>query len=197
MFAYCNNNPVNTSDPTGELGLFAAFGIGALFGGLSKAAAIVRSDGWGALGTGDAWKKIGISAAIGGGLGMLGGHLSPATMTLRMLLRAGSSFAGNVATMYATQENVSEQDWWIAGTTALIGGLFSVISYTYIDPLPSQISDVLNPVVDGAVDVCESAIFTDPVPQPANTQQTQVKSSAGYTPKYKPVRCGHYVSALD
>ena len=196
MFAYCNNNPVNTSDPTGELGLFAAFGIGALFGGLSKAAAIVRSDGWGALGTGDAWKKIGIAAAIGGGLGMLGG-LVPNVIQAQVIARTVGSFAGNVATMYATQENVSKQDWWMAGTTALIGGLFSVISYTYIDPLPSQVSDVLNPVVDGAVDVCESAIFTDPAPQPANTQQTQVKSSAGYTPKYKPVRCGHYVSALD
>ena len=56
-------------------------------------------------------------------------------------------------------------------------------------------NNVSNMVIDGAVDVGESALTSGST---ANaSQSSQVRPSSGYTPKYKPIRCGHYVSALD
>ena len=62
MFAYCENNPVNNSDPTGEFSLFAAanFVIGAVSGAASQVLTNIA--------TGQKWNSGILGAALGGGV---------------------------------------------------------------------------------------------------------------------------------
>ena len=61
MFAYCENNPVMGSDPTGEFSMFAAanFVIGAVTGAASQ---IISN-----IATGQKWSSGVVGAALGGG----------------------------------------------------------------------------------------------------------------------------------
>ena len=134
MFAYCNNNPVNTSDPTGEFGFLtlAKALVGAAINvGTSYIAAKVTGQEY-------TWKDAAISAGVGffGSLGnawsLVAGAISGLT-SARAVYRNGGSF-GEVALSFVvssvlTVASVSGElgkpsSWTDIGTFAAVETVF-------------------------------------------------------------------------
>ena len=105
MFAYCNNNPVNNSDPTGEL-LAAMFGgliAGAVIGAISN---LVSS---GLSGEPIDPKKVATSALVGGITGALGavaGVIESARGAYSVAVGVISAINTTITTEGSTEEKV-------------------------------------------------------------------------------------------
>ena len=98
MFAYCNNNPVNMADTTGELPFFlVTAAIGAVAGAIIGGVVAAKSGG-------NVWAGIGIGAAAGGlagaGLGATAGVVLASSATASTA--AVVSGAGMVVTAVST-----------------------------------------------------------------------------------------------
>lgn len=98
MYAYCNNNPVNMADTTGELPFFlVTAAIGAVAGAILGGVVAAKSGG-------NVWAGIGIGAAAGGlagaGLGAAAGVVLTGSATASTA--AVVSGAGMVATAVST-----------------------------------------------------------------------------------------------
>ncbi len=74
LFAYCNNNPVNTTDPTGHAFVLLTAAIGAVAGAI-VGGCIAASQGK------NVWAGIGIDAAAGGLIGLGAGAAAAALIT--------------------------------------------------------------------------------------------------------------------
>ena len=65
MFAYCNNNPTNKKDPSGELGILALCTIGAIAGASIDYAAQVISNYRTGLSGSSAWTSVNVGSIAG------------------------------------------------------------------------------------------------------------------------------------
>ena len=72
MFAYCNNNPIIAADYDGEwLNIVIGAVVGAVIGAATTAIDAYKTGGWDAFSSGKTWAKMGVSAAIGAGSGLV------------------------------------------------------------------------------------------------------------------------------
>ena len=97
MFAYCENNPVNTADPTGHAFMFLTAAIGAVVGAVAGGIIAAKKGK-------NVWSGIGIGAAVGGlaglGLGAAAGAMLAGSATASTA--AVASGAGMLATAVST-----------------------------------------------------------------------------------------------
>ena len=73
MFTYCGNNPIPRADTSGDFWNFVIGAVvGAVVGAVSTAVdAYKTGGGWHAFASGKTWAKMGVSAAIGAGSGLV------------------------------------------------------------------------------------------------------------------------------
>lgn len=115
MFAYCNNNPVNSSDPTGE-SLIAAAAIGGAIGGAIFNAALYCST------TENASIEGAILAAIiGGATGALGGAAGVmSTTSSKVFLTAAASAISGLYSYYTGNSGFVGLSTGAVGTRAYL-----------------------------------------------------------------------------
>ena len=131
MFTYCNNNPVNASDPTGEFWhIVAGAAIGAIIGAVTNLVTQVvdqLSDGKSI----SEWRISGADIAIAAGAGAISGGLaaSGAMLGAQVLGNAVSSMASNAASQVVANNGFSNFnagsmliDGAIGAAAGLIGG---------------------------------------------------------------------------
>lgn len=119
MFAYCLNNPVRYSDPTGESATIAGAIIGGLFGAING------------LISGDSWTDVLACAAVGAATGALAGFaadISIASFGVGGAILASAvaggicSGANSVATQCIVNDGKIENvDWYKVGFDTIIG----------------------------------------------------------------------------
>ena len=117
MFAYCENNPVMRTDPTGELtasivGMAVGAGVGALVSGAAQIASNVIN--------GEAWNKdLGSSILTGAASGLTTAiSMNPAA---RVAVNAAISFAGSLYSEI-TDDSKAGINWGKVACDTIIGG---------------------------------------------------------------------------
>ena len=172
MFAYCNNNPTNFMDKTGELPveLWVALGVGVI-SGISNAASVWANGG--TLGEGLIAGGIG---AIGGVIGFGVAYITKGTPQGLVAARAISSGISNLGAAWATDRNISATELAMLGVDIVMDACFSTIGYYYTDPISSSIKrDLVNAAMDAGIDVVESFTFS-------GISSTESNSSTSYIP---------------
>ena len=112
MFAYCNNNPVVESDPTGESAILAILGKAALGAAINVATTFIGAK---VTGQSYSWKDAGI-AALSGALGTGG----------TILKIAAGAVSGAYSGVMAHQNGADAWKAIVAGLTAAVGTTVSV-----------------------------------------------------------------------
>jgi len=134
LFAYCGNNPVILSDPTGHLPFFIIAGITlAIFGGILG---YITTDSWdGAL----------IGAAIGAAVGMIGGAVAAKLLAGSAVANTGAVFEGIKSAIGIVSKKVYPS--WQSAEQALRKSMNSVIEQkarTFKTPYGKRIADAFN-----------------------------------------------------
>ena len=171
MFAYCGNNPVMYSDPTGEVGiLFWSF-----------VAVTVISAGANAFST---WMNGGsaeecLSAAIAGGAGGAAGFTVAAfcgfTPQGNIAGRGTATLVCDLGTALLTNGDWTTNDYINAGVDAVMDMSYSAVGYYYTAPVKNDlVQNTLNALFDAVVDIGETYLFYN-----NNNTNTQVTTQPG------------------
>ena len=174
MFAYCNNNPVNLKDPTGEASLFAAFLVATVVGGIANAISTAISGGSveqciisGFIGA--------ASSAVGFGVALLTGF----TPVGNVIARATTSTICDVATTWYRNGEVTGQDAGFIMADVVMDTCISAVVYGYTEGIEDMCKQTLiNSMVDGCVDIFETAAYNS-LPQ-NQTASSETQKSGNY-----------------
>ena len=156
MFAYCNNNPINMSDPTGELGLMFWSFVSVV--GISAGANAVST--YIAGGSTEECIKAavagGVGAAVGFGVSMATGF----TPQGNVLGRAAATAVSDLGTALLTKGTLTAEDYVQAGIDAVMDMTYSAVGYYYTTSIKSDlVQSIVNTTIDAITDVSETYLF--------------------------------------
>lgn len=182
MFAYCGNNPILYTDPSGEFGLAFAFATATIVAGIANAISTGINGGTveecvvaGLIGAG--------SAAIGFGVAMLTGF-SPVG---NVAARAVSTTICDLGTTLYRNGEITPQDIGTTVVDVTIDVCFSTVTYYYTEPIQDFGKQTLvNSIVDGGIDVLETSAFNTKTTTTSPAKQTGTAGSnkpAGFSLK--------------
>ena len=156
MFAYCNNNPVNSIDPNGKLGVLfwsfvGAVTIGALSNGISTGMnggtleECLNAAYWG-----------GVGAAAGFGVAAITGFSPQGNIAGR----ATATIITDLGTAYTDHGKWTVEDYALACVDAVMDMCYSTISYYYTPPIESDLGkNLINAGIDALTDGIETYLF--------------------------------------
>ena len=165
LYAYCGNDPVNFTDPSGHFALLLFLGTifvsavaGAIDGGIS--AKMCGQDFWKGFAAGA------IGGALGGVISAIGIVFSPFANTLQLLGRAASSTTYNLLNELFQTGSISTDNLGIYFADVTMDVIFSML---YVDRINNISSAVLSSMafgfVDSAIDLAQTKLFLSPQAQ--------------------------------
>ena len=168
MFAYCNNNPVNYIDPSGESCVLFAFIAATIIAGVSNAISTAISGGSveecvvsGFIGAGSAAAGFGVTFFTG---------FSPWG---NIAARAVSSTICDLGTTWYKNGGITGQDIATTAVDVTMDVCFSTVTYYYTDPIKDfGKQSLINSSIDASVDIFETAIYGSQTQQKALTPNT-------------------------
>ena len=147
MYAYCGNNPVNYSDPSGRSWTAAAvIGISGLVGGICSYNA------------GDSFWAGFAGGAAGGVAGLIVGKLGNASI-IPVAGRAVSTLVSSAVTTRLNGDKFTVDDLVYTGVDILFDTTFSTIGYYYNNATTEIFKNTIDAVTDGMVDIIETRIL--------------------------------------
>ena len=153
--AYCNNNPNNFSDYSGNIPVLAWGYLGAgVVCGIANVFPVARTGGT----INDCISAFAVGAA-GGVIGFGVAHAMKFTVQGAIAGRAVSSVVCDIGTPLAISGSVSEREVVLSAVDIIMDSLFSTISYYYTEPIAQKIRYFVDPAIDGFMDNIESYLF--------------------------------------
>jgi len=156
MFAYCGNNPIMRTDPTGQFwgSLLAAGAVAAIITGISNAISTAS--------TGGSVQDCLIAGLVGAAAGAVGFAVAAATSFTplgNVAGRVAATLVCDLGTCAAVNGKISQEDVAYAAVDATMDACISSISY-YYNPIEDMVPQTaVNATIDGVVDVVETVVY--------------------------------------